>query len=93
MSRSWLKNITKVYNQLLELNSLNEFQRTASLKGVFNRDITNNANFSFRRKKLNPTPAEGQDTMERLFRQLLSLQTRKQIKESMTHPGLSAFTG
>ena len=74
-------NLLKVYNQLLELNSLNEFQRTASLKGVFNRDITYNANFSFRRKKLNPTPAEGQDTMERLFRHLTTVITDKETNK------------
>lgn len=82
-------NLLKVYNQLLELNSLNEFQRTASLKGVFNRDITNNANFSFRRKKLNPTPAEGQDTMERLFRHLTTVITDKETNKREYDPSRS----
>jgi len=49
---------------------MDEFQRKKSLKGVFNRDITENPNFSFRTKKINPTPADGQDTMERLFTHL-----------------------
>lgn len=66
-------NLLKVYNQLLELNSLDEYQRTESLKGIFNRDIVSNTNFAFRTKKLNPTPAEGRDTMERLFRHLTTV--------------------
>ena len=82
-------NLLKVYNQLLELNSLNESQRTASLKGVFNRDITNNANFSFRSKKLNPTPAEGQDTMERLFRHLTTVITDKETNKREYDPSRS----
>ena len=61
-------NLLKTYNQLLELNCLTEHQRILSLKGVFNRDFVNNPDFSFRKKKLNPTPAEGEDTMERFFR-------------------------
>ncbi|MDD3945184.1 MAG: hypothetical protein PHS38_10775 [Bacteroidales bacterium] len=70
-------NLLKVYNQLLELNSLNEAQRRASLKGIFNRDIVHNPDFSFRKKKINPTPAEGQDTMERLFTHLTTVITDK----------------
>lgn len=38
-------NLLKVYNQLLELNSLSEPQRILSLKRVFNRDIVENRNF------------------------------------------------
>ena len=65
-------NLLKTYNQLLELNCLTEHQRILSLKGVFNRDFVNNPDFSFRKKKLNPTPAEGEDTME----QKIKLATR-----------------
>lgn len=73
-------NLLKEYNQLLELNSLTEQQRKASLMGVFNRDIANNPNFSFRRKKLNPTPAAGQDTMARLFTHLTTVIVDKETK-------------
>jgi len=63
-------NLLKKYNELLEVASMTEPQRRKSLKGVFDRDITNNPDFTFRAKKLNPTPADGQDTMERLFTHL-----------------------
>lgn len=52
-------NLLKVYNELLDLASLPEAQRTKSLRGVFDRDFTNNPNMAFRTKKVKPTPAEG----------------------------------
>lgn len=73
-------NLLKVYNQLLELNSLSEPQRILSLKRVFNRDIVENRSFSFKNKKLNPTPAEGEDTMERLFRHLTTVVVDKDTR-------------
>jgi hypothetical protein len=70
-------NLIKKYNQLLELSSLNEYQRKQSLKGVFDRDFTNNPNVAFRTKHINPTPADGQDSMERLFTHLTTVITDK----------------
>ena len=52
-------NLLKTYNALLDLAALNEAQRTKSLRGVFDRDITNNPDFKFRGKQLNPTPVAG----------------------------------
>jgi len=66
-------NLLKSYNQLLEIASMSESQRKKSLKGVFDRDFTNNSDFSFRTKKINPTPADGQDSMERLFTHLTTM--------------------
>ncbi len=40
-------NLLKTYNALLDINGLSPQQRNISLKGVFNRDITNNNNFKF----------------------------------------------
>ncbi|MDR1975067.1 MAG: hypothetical protein LBQ31_10450 [Bacteroidales bacterium] len=74
-------NLLKIYNQLLELAYMNEFQREKSLKGIFERDITNNLNFVFQSKKLNPTPADGQDSMERLFTHLTTVITDKSVKK------------
>ena len=68
-------NLLKKYNQLLDIFSLNEMQREKSLRLVFNRDIVNNSSFTFCSKKINPTPAEGQDSMERLFTHLTSTVT------------------
>ena len=70
-------NLLKTYNQLLDISSFNEFQRKKSLKGVFDRDITNNRNFKFRQKQIIPTPAEGVDAMERLFAHLTTVTVDK----------------
>ena len=70
-------NLLKKYNQLLDIAALNESQKAKSLKGIFDRDITNNTNFAFRTKQINPTPAEGQNAMERLFTHLTTVITDK----------------
>lgn len=82
-------NLIKTYNQLLELNSLDEHQRMSSLKGVFKRDFVSNSDFSFRKKKLNPTPAEGEDTMERFFRHLTTVITDKATRKREYDPSRS----
>ncbi len=74
-------NLLREYNQLLELLGLNDFQRKKSLRGIFNRDIEGNSNFRFRNKKINPTPADGQDTMDRLFTHLTTVITDKSINK------------
>jgi hypothetical protein len=74
-------NLLKSYNRLLELYAMDEFQRKKSLKGVFDRDITNNPTFAFRAKRINPTPADGQDSMERLFTHLTTVITDKSISK------------
>lgn len=82
-------NLIKTYNQLLELNSLDEHQRMSSLKRIFNRDFVNNADFSFRKKKLNPTPSEGENTMERFFRHLTTVITDKATRKREYDPSRS----
>ena len=73
-------NLLKLYNQLLELAALTEQQRTASLIGVFNRDIRQNPAFRFRTKQIKPTTADGEDSMERLFRHLTTVVTDKETR-------------
>lgn len=70
-------NLLKVYNSVLELAALNELQRTKSLRGIFRRDIEENSNFEFRAKQIKPTTADGEDSMERLFRHLTTCITDK----------------
>jgi hypothetical protein len=70
-------NLLKKYNQLLDIVALNDFQRKKSLRGIFVRDITDNPNFKFQTKQINPTPADGQDSMERLFTHLTTVITDK----------------
>ena len=40
-------NLTKKYNDLLDLLGMPEKQRTESLRIIFNRDIENNPSFTF----------------------------------------------
>lgn len=63
-------NLLKKYNELLDISGMNEFQREVSLRGVFDRDITNNQFFTFNGKQITPTPADGVIKMETLFTHL-----------------------
>lgn len=56
-------------------------ERTASLRGVFNRDIQNNVSFCFKKKKVYPIPADGMDKMEILFAHL----TTKVVDQETMH--------
>ena len=47
-------NLLKKYPDLLELNGMDEKERMKSLRRVFDRDITDNADFSFRGKRIYP---------------------------------------
>jgi len=73
-------NLLKKYNALLEVDMMTPRERTASLRGVFNRDIQNNAAFAFRSKKIYPIPAEGMDKVELLFSHLTTKVTDKETQ-------------
>ena len=60
-------NLIKKYNQLLELIHLQEAERLASLKRIFNRDITENDGFNFRTKLIRPFKVDGVPSMDTLF--------------------------
>lgn len=72
-------NLLKVYNDLLELDALSERQRISSLMGIFNRDVV--PGLTFNKKIVKPTTADGEDTMERLFRHLTTVITDHAIKK------------
>ena len=75
-------NLLKKYNELLELTGMTEAQRSASLKRIFDRDITNNICFLFRGKPIYPTPKEnGEIAMANLFNHL----TRKMENQENRH--------
>ncbi|GHT37413.1 hypothetical protein FACS1894181_05110 [Bacteroidia bacterium] len=74
-------NLLVRYNALLDVTAMSGQERNASLKGIFNRDIVNNSSFAFRTKKINPTPAEGEDEMERLFKHLTTTMTDKNTRK------------
>jgi hypothetical protein len=70
-------NLLKKYPDLLDITAMENVQRKKSLRNVFDRDITQNLNFMFRAKQINPTPVDGQDSMERLFMHLTTVITDK----------------
>ncbi len=70
-------NLLKQYNTLLELAAFNEMQRDESLKRIFCRDIVENKNFKFQARQIKPTTADGEDSMDRLFRHLTTRITDK----------------
>lgn len=63
-------NLTKIYNQHLELLHLAEYPRNVSLRAIFDRDITNNEYFLFRTKVIRPLKIEGKIDMDVLFKHL-----------------------
>ncbi len=63
-------NQIKVYSDLLELSYMNEQQRTASLRKIFERDIENNDSFKFRGKCIRPIKIDGKPALENLFHHL-----------------------
>lgn len=67
-------NLTKVYNQLLELLYHSTAQNLQSIRRVFDRDFGNVIVYC-RHIPIQPTPAEGEDAMDRLFRHLTTVVT------------------
>ena len=68
-------NLLKQYNQLLELLYSNHYDNVNSIKNVFYRDFNVNKPLIFNNKNILPTPADGEDKIERLFNHL----TRKEV--------------
>lgn len=73
-------NQLKRYNDLLDITGMSPHNRNTSLRGVFDRDITNNTNFKFRTKQITPTPLDGQITMDTLFRHLTTVMVDKKTR-------------
>lgn len=68
-------NQIKSYNTLLDISGLSEANRKTSLRAIFDRDITNNTNFSFRDKRIQPTPKDGELKLETLYTHLTTIIT------------------
>lgn len=73
-------NLLKKYNALLEVDMMSPADRTKSLRGVFNRDIQENAAFAFRTKRIYPIPSEDMDKVELLFSHLTTKITDPETK-------------
>ena len=68
-------NLLKIYNQVLELLYRTDYENIASIKNVFYRDFNVDRPLVFNAKTIQPTPADGEDKIERLFNHL----TRKEL--------------
>lgn len=73
-------NLIKEYNQLLELSAFTTYQRTISLKGIFDRDFINCNSISFNNKRITPTPQDGVVTMDTLFFHLTTVMVDKVLR-------------
>jgi len=62
-------NILRKYPELLELAYLDYKERMDSLRAIFKRDIEDNPDFNFRRKKIHPIKGE-EPAMQLLFNHL-----------------------
>lgn len=60
-------NLLKKYPELLDIRGMSESDRLRSLRGVFDRDITNNQDFHFLGKKVYPIKTDGIVDMNREF--------------------------
>ncbi len=68
-------NLLKKYNDLLDLGAYSEMRRKQSLQAIFDRDISQNAHFTFQNKRIQPTPLEGEIKMSTLFTHLTTVIT------------------
>jgi hypothetical protein len=74
-------NLLKSYNELLDILSLNDWERIKSLKSIFNRDIRENRRFSFHNKPIFPTArGDGETAMENLFNHLTRSMVDKKLR-------------
>lgn len=82
-------NLIKIYNALLDIHALNAYQRSASLMGIFNRDIANHPNFCFRNRPITPTPKDGVIEMQTLFTHLTTVMVCKTTRAREYDPDRS----
>lgn len=76
-------NLLKKYPDLLELSGMDEKGRVKSLRGVFDRDITDNTNFSFRGKRIYPIKTDGVIDMDREFMHLTTKEAES-VEDNVT---------
>jgi hypothetical protein len=74
-------NLVKKYNQLLELDSFNEYQRKDSLRQIFKRDFEDCIQIVFNQKSVTPTPVDGEIKMETLFSHLITVMVDKETRK------------
>ena len=74
-------NLLKIYNDRLELFHQSERDNLRSIRAVFDRDLTGEPILELQGIPIKPTTADGEDTMDRLFRHLTTVVTDKDIKK------------
>jgi len=65
-------NLIKKYPDLLEISHYSTAERDDMLRKIFDRDIQDNHNFTFRSKTIYPLKTDGEIDMDTLFRHLIS---------------------
>lgn len=72
-------NKLRIYNELLDIASLNPHQRDITLRGIFNRDFVDIGTdyVKFKNKNIYPTPNDGAIPIETLFCHLTKEMTDK----------------
>lgn len=65
-------NKLKSYPDLLDIAYMSDKERNISLRGIFDRDITENENFSFRNKRIFPIKSDGKLDLDREFNHLIT---------------------
>ncbi|WP_299099541.1 hypothetical protein [uncultured Winogradskyella sp.] len=63
-------NLIKIYSDLLEIMHYSEYDRKKSLRAVFDKDITDNDNFTFNNKVIRPTKVDGEIDLSTVFHHL-----------------------
>ncbi len=79
-------NKLKKYSELLEILHLSPANRNTSLRGIFNRDIENNPDFSFRRKRIYPVKSDGKPDMDRQFTHLTCMEIMEEDEAGRKYP-------
>ncbi|MFL1895937.1 hypothetical protein ACJRPK_09560 [Aquimarina sp. 2-A2] len=75
-------NQLKKYNDLLDISGMSPQMRTKSLRGIFDRDISDDSeNFKFKSKQITPTPADGIIKLDTLFRHLTTVIVDKKTRK------------
>lgn len=68
-------NLSKKYPALLEIMHYNEYDRTKSLRLIFNRDIQNNEKLALQGKIIRPIKKDGQASFDTVFNHLIKKET------------------
>jgi hypothetical protein len=79
-------NKLKKYSELLEILHLSPSERTLSLRGIFNRDMEDNVNFSFREKRIYPVKADGKADIDRQFMHLTCEEVMEEDEKGNKYP-------